>query len=119
MRVHPRLRLLRRFVVAVAVLALALVSGTGAASVSSADRAKTVPLLRIGIPHPVNTLDVSRDVSSFPYVSSMGLETLLQITPNGRLKGLLAQSVTQPGRAVYVYHLRHNVHFWDGTEMTS
>src|SRR5262249_48199511 len=35
------------------------------------------------------------------------------------VKPWLAQSVTNPGRALYIYHLRHGVKFWDGNELTA
>jgi peptide/nickel transport system substrate-binding protein len=46
-------------------------------------------------------------------------ERLLRIGPDGQAEPWLAQSVTQQSPTVYVYHLRHGVQFWDGTEMTS
>jgi peptide/nickel transport system substrate-binding protein len=44
---------------------------------------------------------------------------LLQLTATGKLAPLLATSVSQPSPAVYVFHLRHDVKFSDGTPMTS
>jgi peptide/nickel transport system substrate-binding protein len=38
---------------------------------------------------------------------------------NGKLRPNLASKVTQPGPAIYVYHLRHGVKFWDGNEVTA
>jgi peptide/nickel transport system substrate-binding protein len=106
---------------AVALLALAFVSGSGAVSASSRAGAQAgpVPLIRVGIPHPVNTLDISKDLSSLPYVAGMGLEPLRQVNRQGKFVGVLAQRVTQPGRRTYVYHLRKGVRFWNGAELTS
>src|SRR5215471_6417914 len=112
MRAQAPLRRLRLFVATLALLAVGLVCSS--ASLSSAAGAKTVPLLRIGIPHPVNTFDVARDLSSLPYVAAMGLEPLLEVNPEGKFVGVLAQSVTYRGRDNLFFHLRKGVKFWDG-----
>ena len=117
MRFKPPLRLPLRFAVAAALLAVAL-AGSTAVSLSSAAGEQQAPLLRIGIPHPINTWDLARDGSSLPYVAAAGLEPLL-IVKNGKITPWLAQSITQPGRGVYVYHLRHGIKFWDGNELTA
>ncbi len=46
-------------------------------------------------------------------------EHLVKFGPNGTLQPELATSVSTPNPTTYVYHLRHGVEFWDGTEMTS
>jgi peptide/nickel transport system substrate-binding protein len=46
-------------------------------------------------------------------------DELLRLTPDRRIVPNLAQSVTKPGPAVYVYHLHHGVKFWDGHELTA
>src|SRR5262249_20278303 len=117
---QPPLRLPLRLAVAMVVLlAVVVVFGSGAVSVSNGAGAKTVPLLTVGIPHPVNTLDTSSDVSSLPYVSAMGLETLFRVKPFGKLTPVLATSLAQRGRDNLIVHLRKGVKFWDGNDMTS
>jgi peptide/nickel transport system substrate-binding protein len=43
----------------------------------------------------------------------------MRFGPSGKIEPALAVSVSQPGPAVYVYHLRHGVRFWDGNELTA
>jgi peptide/nickel transport system substrate-binding protein len=97
---------------AAAAIAAAFVSHSDAASKASG----VIPLFRVGITFNTSTLDPihSEQVSPFP-----ALERLLELTPDGKLTGVLATRVTQPGPLVYVFHLRHGVKFWDGNEMTS
>jgi peptide/nickel transport system substrate-binding protein len=47
------------------------------------------------------------------------MEHLLQLGPNNTLEPELATSVSEPDPTTYVYHLRHDVKFWDGHPMTS
>jgi peptide/nickel transport system substrate-binding protein len=102
---------------AAAALAAALVL-LSAASASPSRAAAQAPLLRIGITSPIPQLDVARGTVA-GYIGYLGLETLMQIGPDGSVQPHLAQSVTQPGRAIYVYHLRHGIRFWDGNELTA
>jgi peptide/nickel transport system substrate-binding protein len=99
-------------------LAAAVTAALAASFVSRSDAAShaAIPLLRVGITFNTQTMDPakSENVSPFP-----GLERLLELTPDGKLHGVLATSFSQPGPNVYVLHLRHGVKFWDGSEMTS
>jgi peptide/nickel transport system substrate-binding protein len=103
-----------RLIVSVTVLVLALALGAGAGS--SATGAASIPLLRVGTTGGASTLDPA---SHTGWWFAGGLETLMQFGPNGKIRPWLAQSISQPGRATYVYHLRRGVKFWDGSEMTS
>jgi peptide/nickel transport system substrate-binding protein len=113
-------------VLAAATAVLAVGCSSGAATPSSSSPASsasgagaTIPLLRFGTTYPVSSLDPA--ASFFPgfEVNPLILETLLQMGPQGQLEPDLATSVTTPNPVTYVYHLRHGVRFWDGTELTS
>lgn len=90
-----------------------------AAPSSGSARAQTIPLLRVGFQNRITTLDQFRFAGNSQIFCALGLETLVKIAPDGSLKPNLAVRVTQPGRAVYVYHLRKGVKFWDGSELTA
>jgi peptide/nickel transport system substrate-binding protein len=102
---------------AVVAVLLALLCASGS-SAASARGSATLPLLRIGTTLTFGTLDPSRVYGNF-WGGVQGLERLLKFGPDGNLEPNLAQSISQPGKAVYVYHLRHGVRFWDGNELTS
>ena len=111
-------RLVLSFLVAAAaVLAVGFVSRSDAASTGPA-RLHVTAMLRIGVVGGSTNLDGARQTDSYA-VNSNALETLFAVGGDGKLRPWLAQSVTQPGRATYVYHLRHGVKFWDGNELTS
>jgi peptide/nickel transport system substrate-binding protein len=99
------------------VVAGAACAGLGSSS-DAAPRTTgaVIPLLRIGDTESVPTLDVARREELDTVFS---LETLVKIGPDGRVHPNLATSVTQPGPATYVYHLRKGVKFWDGNELTA
>jgi peptide/nickel transport system substrate-binding protein len=107
------------------LLALALVVAVAAGAVSRSDAGTsssgaTIPLVRIGITQPINVLNQAVDAGGLgPTITNLGLETLMKFGNGGQVEPQLAQSVSQPGTAVYVYHLRHGVRFWDGNELTS
>jgi peptide/nickel transport system substrate-binding protein len=105
------------------IAALAAAAAISVAFASRSDAAATrqaaiIPLIRTGGTSFGGSLDVFKDQDS-RVVSDLGLESLMNFSPSGKVIPWLAQSVTQPGRDVYVYHLRHGVKFWDGTELTS
>jgi len=122
MRLRPRILTIKlRFVVVVlatVVVAATAFAGSSAAWPSGVRSAAVIPLLRVGEAGRIVTLDQSRD-STGVEVTSLSLETLMKITPDGKLQPNLAQSVTQPGPATYVYHLRKGVKFWSGNELTA
>jgi peptide/nickel transport system substrate-binding protein len=101
------------------VLAVAFVAPSAAALKSGVQAQTAIPLLTVG--------DQLTGTSSLDPKTNQGcgagcglyLEHLLTIGPTGKLVPQLAASYTQPGKAVYVFHLRHGVKFSDGNEMTS
>jgi peptide/nickel transport system substrate-binding protein len=101
----------------VAVSAVGSVAGSVARAGSTVHKATTIPLLRVGdATGGISSLDPTRNEgSTFTGV----FDTLLRFTPDGHVVPNLAQSVTRPSPATYVYHLRHGVKFWDGHVMTA
>jgi peptide/nickel transport system substrate-binding protein len=109
----------RRMAITLAVAAALLGAGcSGAAQAPGSGRSAAIPLLRIGEILPVPSLDETKSFYA-SNVTQFGLETLQQFGPQGQLEPDLATSVTQPNPVTYVYHLRHGVRFWDGSELTA
>jgi peptide/nickel transport system substrate-binding protein len=108
--------------VKVAVMA-ALSAAVGLSVVSAANaggtslRATAIPLLRVGATETFSTLDPAKNAATGGTYDI--LEGLFGTYPDSQTKPELATSVSRPGADVYVYHLRHGVRFWDGSEMTS
>jgi peptide/nickel transport system substrate-binding protein len=99
------------------VLSLVAALALGCVARAAASPAAASPLLRIGSTVTFSTLDPAKNSGTG---GAPGLlEGLFGFKHDGSLQPELALSVTRPGAAVYVYHLRHGVRFWDGTEMTS
>lgn len=105
----------RLAVVSVSMFAFALVFLSAASAGSSRPHA-TAPLLRYGIVGAVTTIDTGKNQTP---LGDLMYDFLSLRGPNGQVLPGLALSVTQPSPAVYVYHLRHGVQFWDGNEMTA
>jgi peptide/nickel transport system substrate-binding protein len=101
------------------LIAAATIAALTASSAGGAVRAKQVPLFVYGIGTPVSTLDPNPIGGNGGAIDSLGLEYLLKLNSSGQIVPNLAQSVTNPTPAIYVYHLRHGVKFWDGKEMTA
>jgi peptide/nickel transport system substrate-binding protein len=97
-----------------AVIALGLVSRSAA----SPARSTVIPLVRVGLPYSVPNLDQAH-TNLAADVTSLSLETLLQINKSGKLEPWLATSWSQPGPSKYVYQIRKGVKFWDGNELTA
>ena len=109
-------------VAAVAALALAggSVTRSDARPLAGASSHATAPLLRIGMPGPLSTLDFGRGFAgSTIWVAQLGLEPLVRIGPDGTVKPWLAKTVTRPNPFTYVYTLRKGIKFWDGSELTA
>src|SRR5690349_1045937 len=110
-------RRMLRLVVLTSLAALAAFATLSAASASGTHQA-VIPLLRVGeaeVP-PGSSLDPAH----FGGLEGPNtIEYLMKLGPQGQVLPNLAQSVTQPGKAVYVYHIRHGIKFWDGNELTA
>jgi peptide/nickel transport system substrate-binding protein len=111
-------RLALSLVVVAALAATAgFVSRPGAASPSRSGA--TAPVLRVGFAGlAISTLNIVTGPTA-PFVTSLGLETLMRFGNDGKIHPWLAQSMSQANPVTYVYHLRRGVKFWDGAELTS
>jgi peptide/nickel transport system substrate-binding protein len=115
------MRSLVKLSVTAAVAAAATAAVCLATASASGTRTAVSPQLNVGVSGVMGgTLDDTKD-STFTGegIAMLGLESLTVYSPNGKIRPWLAQSVQQPGRDIYVYHLRHGIKFWDGTELTS
>jgi ABC-type transport system substrate-binding protein len=102
-------------VMAAAVLAAGL--SPAIASAQGMGGAPTIPLLVTGDTGSFFTLDASKDTEVGNIYGAM--ESLVTLSPTGRVEPSLAESVTTPNLTTYVIHLRQGVRFWDGDQMTS
>jgi peptide/nickel transport system substrate-binding protein len=100
-----------------AAAALATFAGIAAAKPLARPQAGLLPVLTIGrIGGGPSSLDPAKGDQT---IADLGLETLMRLGSAGQVRPWLAQAVTQPGPTTLVYHLRHDVRFWDGNELTS
>jgi peptide/nickel transport system substrate-binding protein len=90
-----------------------------AASPAGPQSERRISTVRVGLTSSVSVLDSAHSTGETPGIVALGLETLMKIGPDGSLQPNLAQSVTRPTPAIYVYHLRKGVKFWDGSELTA
>jgi peptide/nickel transport system substrate-binding protein len=115
-----RLRVPARLAAALAVLiaaGLTACSSTPSASTTSA-AGTDIPLLRVGLGQSLTTLNPAKDIYA-AWVNVLSLEMLMKFGPTGKVEPDLASSVSHPNPVTYVYHLRHGVKFWDGSELTA
>ena len=112
--------------------ALAALGGGGAALAAGALLAATYDVRRAqaaaagvpatltwALPAPVATLDPAFANIQANTVHTLGYESLLVYASDGTLHPQLAESWAQTGLLTYVYRLRPNVKFWDGTPLTA
>jgi peptide/nickel transport system substrate-binding protein len=107
-------------VAALAALALVL-AVQSPASTSRLSSGGTFTLGVVNTNGAYSNLDLTKNGNA-GQITSLGLDLLMQSAPisqGGGLKPWLAQSVTHPNPVTYIYHLRHGVRFWDGSELTS
>lgn len=113
-------RLMSALALGALFIAFGVLASSGAASVRGSDANGATAVLRVGMPIAATTLDPAvRLTAGSGAAISLGLDTLMKLTPDGRVVPNLARSVTRPGTAVYVYHLRKGVKFWNGNELTA
>ncbi|MFC3236170.1 ABC transporter substrate-binding protein [Streptomyces nitrosporeus] len=95
--------------------------GAAAAGRSPAQGTDTpVDTLTLALPSSVSTLDVSRESGILNYVvACLAQESLLSVGPGGKLGPGLAESWKQPDATTYVYTLRRDAEFSDGTPVTT
>lgn len=80
---------------------------------------EAIPLLTVGIPGNVPTLNPLDNIASGIYVNMLGLETLLRLDADGELQPWLATGYEKKSDTIYEYTLRKGVRFWDGSELTA
>ena len=104
-------------VLGAAVLAAALLA-TGATARTGGAQAGDVSHLTWGLGASIRGLEYTHSADSgSATVISLGCETLVRYDRLGRLRPALATSFTTPNALTYVYTIRRNVKFWDGTTM--
>ncbi|MFD9894893.1 ABC transporter substrate-binding protein [Amycolatopsis sp. NPDC059027] len=106
------------------VMAAALLTGcTGGSTGATGPRAATdadVPLITWAASGPPRSLDIAHALdtrSELPIVAAF--DALLTLDTEGRLQPGLAKSWSSPDPLTYVYQLRTDVKFWNGTPMTA
>jgi peptide/nickel transport system substrate-binding protein len=103
----------------VAALVFAGIAGASRAASGSHEHSAVIPLFVMATDSPPTgaTLDPAQMYNQI--TASPIFEGLLKLSPDGKLLPNLAQSVATPKPGTYVFHLRHDVKFWDGNTMTS
>ena len=97
-----------------AVLTAAVVAAAATADTSA--NAKDISRLTWGLGASIRGLEYTHSADSgSATVISLGCETLVRYDQLGRLKPALATSFNTPDALTYVYTIRQNVKFWDGT----
>jgi peptide/nickel transport system substrate-binding protein len=111
-----RRRLFRSVSVVAAVIATLATAGASArVDVHSAD----VQQLTWALGAPIRGLEYTHSADSgTATVVSLGCETLVKYDRIGRLRPGLARAFTTPNALTYVYRIRRNVKFWDGSTLT-
>jgi len=90
-------------------------TGSGSGTVGAA---AVIPQLTVGTNFSMSTLDPTK-ASYAGEVNALSLETLLKYGSGTTLEPNLATSWQQTSPVTYVYHLRHDVKFWDGDALTA
>jgi peptide/nickel transport system substrate-binding protein len=109
---------LTRLIISLAVLVAVALPAPGTASATNRNPSASIPLLTVGIPLDLSTLDAAKEEQAY-IINQLTLETLLKLGPQGQLEPDLATSWTETSPVTYVYHLRQGVKFWDGNQLTS
>jgi peptide/nickel transport system substrate-binding protein len=110
-------------VVAAVVLVVALTSGSKSDSTSSSSASagrsdQVIPQLNVGLQYQIPTLDATK-AGAYYQTLGLALETLVRVSPQGKLEPWLAEKVDRTNDTTFVYHLRRGVKFSDGNEMTA
>lgn len=102
-------------------LLLIFTTACGGGNGSSAGNGKRVNggTATIGLNGDIVSLDpaYAYDFTTSPVVNQMA-EALLQFDANGNLKPLIAKNWSRPNPTTYVYNIKNNVKFSDGSPMT-
>ncbi|WP_188042822.1 ABC transporter substrate-binding protein [Changpingibacter yushuensis] len=116
----PRIRLVLALaaVTAFGVGACAPSSSSGLDATSSAG-SDTVDDVTIALPGSLSTLDVAQEAGSLNYqIATITSEGLLGVNADGELVPALAEAWSQPDATTYVFSIRQDAKFTDGTPVT-
>jgi peptide/nickel transport system substrate-binding protein len=103
---------------AVLVAGLTACSGAASGAGPTAGTSSTIPLIRVSDLNHVTSQDEAKYLGAAD-AGVLALETMLKFGPQGQLEPDLATSWAQTSPVTYVYHLRHDVKFWDGHPLTA
>lgn len=109
-------------VVAAGALLLTACSGDPAPSASTAlaDSGEQIDSITVALPGSLSNLYVGQESGILNYyVASIAQEGLVAIDADGALQPALAESWSQPDDVTYVYELRDDAMFQDGTPVTA
>jgi peptide/nickel transport system substrate-binding protein len=73
----------------------------------------------VGTTFALTSLDLTKNAGGGYVVTNLALDPLVILGPQAQVEPWLATSVVQTSPTTYVYHLRHGVKFWDGSELTA
>ena len=106
----------------VGALALSACGGTATDTPKSvgADTGEQIAEITVALPGSLSNLYVGQESGILNYyVASITQEGLVSIDDSGRVQPALAESWEQPDDTTYVFDLRDDVQFQDGTPMTA
>jgi peptide/nickel transport system substrate-binding protein len=101
-----------------AALSFVAVAPANTAYAAPSSASTVIPLFRIGLDFPEPNLDPTKNYEAH-WLNELSLDGLENLGPQGQIEPNLATSVTEPNPVTYVYHLRHDVKFWDGDPLTA
>ncbi|WP_434970679.1 ABC transporter substrate-binding protein [Microbacterium sp. bgisy207] len=109
-------------VVAAGALLLSACSGSAApeASTALADSGEQIDSITVALPGSLSNLYVGQESGILNYyIASIAQEGLVSIDAEGAIQPALAESWSQPDDVTYVYELRDDAMFQDGTPVTA
>ncbi len=96
---------------------IAVAKGPAHSAATAKAASSTIPSFVIGTTGPPQS--VSPTLTYDTVTASPMFQGLTGLTAKNAVTPLLAQSISRPSPTEYVFHLRHDVKFWDGNPMTS
>lgn len=113
-------RRLRRVVQGTAALAVgAVLALSGCAAGGPSDSGEDDGVLTVALPGSLASLYVGQETGVLNYyVAALSQEGLVAVDPTGNLAPALAESWEQPDATTYVYRIRQDAVFQDGTPVT-
>jgi len=115
----PRRAGTARWLLALAAGALVVALGAGGAIARVDAPRADIARLTWALGAPIRGLEYTHSADSgSATVISLGCETLVRYDRLGRLRPALASSFSNPNALTYIYRIRKNVKFWDGSTLT-